>query len=1475
MTAIGGSPEQIGYRLGQQHGCVASAAGDARPEHTAGVARPLIWIGRALADLGIEAGTELTPDQFPLARAMMAGYHPHTGEQLVEHKRAVPSEAKVPIAQLVRLIEGVAREADVDVAEVLRHREGRWAGTCSRRMLDMFNRARRAVSREGELAMLRADHAGQLADAAELRLSDIWEPGVFKAAAANLTKTITVTAEDGTRTDVVVDNRVIVGNRGYDITLTLPKSFSLLREFVDDDTGSELDAVYVDHGAATFVWLESNTAYGMRGHHGDGSTASTVPGNGFAGWAMIHSAARPAAGQCCGDPHWHVHFTIANMTKGPDGRWSTVAAGGRDLMRHIPAAAKLLHANARHVLSQHYGIAWRRSDRTGQWEVASIPDAAIKEFSQRGADIRAMLLDLGFTEQDASRSLKRLVQQETRRAKAYVPPMASTRRDHYRQRAVDIGLDPDLMARTAHNPVVADEATRQPSIDELAELLQDVEQGLTANTRRFSRIDALAAVADALPNGATHDTVEALTDSVLRHAGFIPLIRGDDTQTDIDMGRRRQLGADHMTNSQLYTTHDIVAAEKTIVAAARASHDNQTPIRVSRADAEMAAATVEAANEFVLSREQRRELLNLVTSGRAVDALIGGPGSGKTTLMEAARVAYESSGFVVAGASTQGVAAQNLQAASGIHSRTVAQWRWRIDHGEGLQGVDVLIVDEAGMTNDRDRAALYRAAEASGTKIVEIFDPKQLRGVGCGSMVAVVHKIVDGGALLDNRRQADEDERATVAAWRDGNYTEALTSWADRDRLVVGKTKRDTTAAMLATWIDQRIGAPDPHTEMRGLLMVASTNDQVERLNAGAQAIREVQGELGRGHSYDLRGGNTLRLHENDHVLVRLNERGTRGPDALNGYRGVITRIDGNGHLTVTWTRAVPGGYTHESRTFDPAYVAKGGLSHGYALTAHKSQGLTINKTWTGDDARRRGGAVLFHAPGADNRSFLVATSRHSQAVWTFAALQDFETSQDTYVHGEADSIFARRRRVITKMVDWAKATEVNANDRPVLVDLKQLDDPAPAQRPAASSVVDAEHQASRTQRRATEELLRDVWLDHAAVDAVTRGRAFDTVARMIDRMYASSADPRATLLRIDPAILVRPDVRDASRVLVAVLKHAAYSPAETDHDRGGRRATREMEQRDEAAGLLREAWNDHPSADVVVTGTAFGALAQNLARAVDAGHDPRDMLAAIDPGELNGKENPAAFVAWRIRNLTTAGGRSVAGEQEHVVLSATAQLDLLVPSYERTVARLQVRAADDDRDQGGGVSPVAKTHGMWPSWLQRPPEPALYEGRDRALASAAAADAALIHARMVTLARDAARDRPDWVERLGPAPEGAARTARYLAALATVAAYREQHGITASEPLAARSPNPEHSAAHEAALAAEQQVRRAAGSPPVPVPVRSSVDPPSQPADERLSAKGGVEKRKLIEQQQVEVRRRRREQDDLAGPSGGPRPGR
>ncbi len=770
----------------------------------------------------------LDESQFDAARALMAGLDPRTGERLVEPKLAVFDDAKVALGPLVQAVEAAAVARGV-------HPDGCFASV---KVGKAYGRAVRAVVNDGDGAMLRADDAGRIADAVGLDVESVWGPGVYAAAVGNLTETKTMTGPDGKTTEQLVPRRKVVGNLGYDVSFTLPKSHSLLLAFADETTAAAVEAVYTAQVGATFDWLEGQTAYGMRGHHGEGKTAQTVRGSGFLGWSMVHRAARPVGDRVVGDPHWHVHVTIANMTRGTDGGWSTVAAGGRDLMRHAPAADHVLKALVRRRLTVEFGVSFARSERTGAWEVAAIPDATLRAFSKRGASIEAMLRDLGFDPALATRRAEDLAAAQTRHDKTeHTAAPDATLRSIWQAEARTLGVDPDRLAaaalpvagiggRTAAGQPAGEDEQRQRQATLLADVvgrLTDPEHGLTSGRRRFTRVDALAAVADALPAGAGGVAeIEGLCDRALAAAGIVALPdppgtrqtiapaaglersaaqqQGEDGQVLAAAGNaaRRQIGAGHMANAARFTTADVIAAERVILSAAEASRPGQGGPRVMTSTAALARQAVEAGQGFALSGEQAAVVERLVTSDRMLEAVLGPPGTGKTTLMRAARTAWEAEGYTVAGAATAAVAAQNLALESGIGSRTVAQWVHRTRTGEGLSGVDVLVLDEANLTDDRDRAALYTAAARSGTKLVEVGDPRQLRGVGCGSLFARVHQLVGGMELTENRRQASEDERAAIAAWRDGRYTQALSSWAGRGRLVATETGEQAVTAMVA-----------------------------------------------------------------------------------------------------------------------------------------------------------------------------------------------------------------------------------------------------------------------------------------------------------------------------------------------------------------------------------------------------------------------------------------------------------------------------------------------------------------------------------------------------------------------------------------------------------------------------------------------------------------------------------------------------
>src|SRR5207302_1250646 len=141
-----------------------------------------------------------------------------------------------------------------------------------------------------------------------------------------------------------------------------------------------------------------------------------------------------------------------------------------------------------------------------------------------------------------------------------------------------------------------------------------------------------------------------------------------------------------------------------------------------------------------LTAGQESAVRGICTDGRRVSLVLGVAGSGKTTAIRCVADAYAAAGYQVVGTATSGQAARTLGREARIaESRTLASLLWRLDrHTLTLTARHLVVLDEAGMTDDPAMLRLLTAADLAGAKVVMVGDHRQLDAVGSGGALRAV-----------------------------------------------------------------------------------------------------------------------------------------------------------------------------------------------------------------------------------------------------------------------------------------------------------------------------------------------------------------------------------------------------------------------------------------------------------------------------------------------------------------------------------------------------------------------------------------------------------------------------------------------------------------------------------------------------------------------------------------------------------------
>ncbi|ESQ90247.1 Ti-type conjugative transfer relaxase TraA [Asticcacaulis benevestitus] len=455
-----------------------------------------------------------------------------------------------------------------------------------------------------------------------------------------------------------------------------------------------------------------------------------------------------------------------------------------------------------------------------------------------------------------------------------------------------------------------------------------------------------------------------------------------------------ELGKDGRGDER-FTSRDMIETEQRLQRAADLMKAREHH-RVME-DQRKAALERAKARGFTLSDEQNAAFAH-VTKADGLSVVVGYAGTGKSAMLGIAREAWEDAGYTVRGAALSGISAENLESGSGIQSRTIASLEHQWAKGrELLTARDVLVVDEAGMVGSRQMERVLSAAAEAGAKVVLVGDPEQLQAIEAGAAFRAIHERHGGVEITQVRRQHEDWQRDATRHLATGRTTQAVYAYFDHGHVHEAETREDARKELVKRWDKDRIDTPEASR-----LILTHTNDEVQALNALARDRLKARGELGDDVDIKVERGDRT-FAAGDRVLFLRNERGLDDKGGVrNGTLGTAVVVEPN-QISV---RLDDG----RSVAFD--LKDYNSLDHGYAVTIHKSQGVTIDR------------AHVLATPGLDSHSSYVALSRHRDSVDLNYGRDDFddlnrlgrtlsrERSKDVALDHDGAKAFAERRGI-------------------------------------------------------------------------------------------------------------------------------------------------------------------------------------------------------------------------------------------------------------------------------------------------------------------------------------------------------------------------------------------------------------------------------------------------------------------------------
>lgn len=358
--------------------------------------------------------------------------------------------------------------------------------------------------------------------------------------------------------------------------------------------------------------------------------------------------------------------------------------------------------------------------------------------------------------------------------------------------------------------------------------------------------------------------------------------------------------------------------------------------------------TIEGEDGIEFANKQREAIKESINNGMIV--ITGGPGTGKTTIINAIIKIFQDQGLKVSLAAPTGRAAKRMTETTGIESKTIhrlleysymeEEMAFGLDEDAPLE-TDLLIIDEASMVDILLMNSLLKAV-VPGTRLVLVGDVDQLPSVGAGN---VLKDIIESGVVkvvkLDEIFRQAEESMIVVNAHRINKGEMPLLNEMEKDFYFIKENNPNNIVNTILDLCNSRLPnyyGVDPFKDIQVLTPMKKGDVGINLLNKHLQNILNPKAygkkEKLIGEELLRVGDKVMQIKNNYSIEWEIIKNGVvdeKGEGVFNGDFGTILDIDEEDRTIKI--------LFDDEKEVDYNFNQLDELKLSYATTVHKSQG--------------------------------------------------------------------------------------------------------------------------------------------------------------------------------------------------------------------------------------------------------------------------------------------------------------------------------------------------------------------------------------------------------------------------------------------------------------------------------------------------------------------------------------------------------